>query len=201
MCKLHPVVLNEDLRYFHQHHIPRKAAIVPPVKLQRRHGIGTACIVYFHNQEIVAISQQRSYFEVERCKPAFVLAQLFAIEVNGGAIVSRAKIGENPRSRVLMVAELAPVPDRPFIEHQLLALRVPVSRDVEHRRRIETVFNAITLILRLLISEESRLAVVKWVHDRSPRTAEVHRRSGRNIRNQSGWSRSGVSPSRQEQQQ
>ena len=182
-------------RHFDQHHIAGNPAITPPVKLQRGHGVGAAHIAHFDNQKVLAVAQNRSRLEIECRESTFVFAQLLSVQINGGLVIGRAEVNKDARVRPLVIIELPPVPHRPFIEHQVFALRIPVSRNIQHGRRVEAVFDAIALAARLFIAKETRLAVVEWIHDGAPRAVEIDRRPPRNVRDQSGRSSRGIGPS------
>ena len=81
--QLHRIILNESRGHFDEHHIARDPAIVPPVELQCRHGIGPPDVAHFDDQKILAIFQQRSGLEVECREAAFVISQLFSVQIDG----------------------------------------------------------------------------------------------------------------------
>ena len=113
-----------------------------------------------------------------------MLAQLLSIQIRSRPVVRRAKIDEDPRTLALAVVELPPVPDRPFIKHQRLALRIPISRHIQHRRQIETVFHKIAFILRLRIAKKFLLAVIERIYNHVPRPVQTYRGPSRNVLNQ-----------------
>src|ERR1017187_5502817 len=198
--QLYGIVLQEDCRHLDQHHVTGNSTVAPPVELQRGNGVCAADVAHLDDQKILAVSQKRSCLEIERCESAFVFPQLFAVQVNGSLIVGSAEVNKHTRIRALVITELAPVPDRAFIEHQLLALGVPVSRNVQNGRCVETVLDAIALVAGLFIAKESsRLAVFERVHNSSPCAVEAYRRTAGYVCNQRGCSRRSMDPSRQQE--
>src|SRR5712672_2738446 len=104
-----------------------------------------------------------------------MLTQLLAVQINDGLVIRGTEVDVLPLAGMLLIVELAPIPYRPFIEHPLVALRVPVSRNIQNRRRVEAVLDEIALAARLLITKEPCLAVFKRIDDGMPRAIEAHR--------------------------
>jgi hypothetical protein len=66
---------------------------------------------------------------------------LVAIDPHKRAIVRRSKVQEYPLARSFLVLEISPVPQRPFVEHQQFALRIPISGNVQRGRTCEVVLD------------------------------------------------------------
>src|SRR5258708_37616078 len=98
-----------------------------------------------------------------------MLAQLLAVQINDGLVIRGTEVNVLPLAGMFLIVELTPIPHRSFIKDQFVALRGPVSRNIQDRRRIEAVFHEIALAARLLITKEPCLAVVKRIDDGMPR--------------------------------
>src|SRR5258708_22288582 len=98
-----------------------------------------------------------------------MLAQLLAVQINDGLVIRGTEVNVLPLAGMFLIVELTPIPHRSFIKDQFVALRVPVSRNIQDWGRIEAIFDKIALAARLLVAKKSCLAVVERIHDRAPR--------------------------------
>jgi hypothetical protein len=72
-------VVNKFLRYFDERNIPGDAAIVPPIRLQRRYPVRQAGVVDRHHYKIHAVFEGACHLVVKWCKSALVLAGLLPV--------------------------------------------------------------------------------------------------------------------------
>src|SRR5690242_4828722 len=59
--ELESIIVDECFRHFNQRHVPRDAAVVPPIGLQCRHSIGEPSAVHGNDSEVTAVAQQTRY--------------------------------------------------------------------------------------------------------------------------------------------
>ena len=154
--QLHEIILHKRFRQLDQFHAARESTVVPPVGIQPRHGIGTPRIVDLNHQAVVAVVERIGYLKVESSKAAGMLAQLLAVQPHLAVIVRRPKINKHPRISALVIRKISLIPQRILIEHQRLALRVPVARDFQRPRDVEVVFDQIALVFGLSVFIELR---------------------------------------------
>jgi hypothetical protein len=93
--------------------------------------------------------------------------ELFAVEIDMGLVIDRAKIEEIAVVGLSGQLEGTPVPDRTLIIEEFVVLGVPVAGNLERGAAIEVVFDELALIGLLFIVEETagagRLLVIGLV--------------------------------------
>ena len=152
------IVVDRCFGRFHQKHVARDAAIVPPVRVHGRHVLGPAVVVHSSYHKVVAILHAVGDVEVERRESALVHAELLSIQVDVCQIVDGAKVQVDLGTCLTVVAEIFLVPDAALVEEQFVALRIPVARYSQLLGQAEIILHQVRRTFRLLILEESVVA-------------------------------------------
>src|ERR1700686_249187 len=103
--QLHGIILNESFRHFDQRNIARNSAVVPPVEFHRWNILGAPGIVDLDDQAVRAVTQKRSRLEIERRESAFMLAQLFAVQIDNGLVVDGSEVDKLALAGMLLIGE------------------------------------------------------------------------------------------------
>src|SRR5690348_11802491 len=127
LCELDEIVANECLRHIDQVDVALDAAVIPPVCVDARDAVRPACVVYFHDDEVLPVADRVGHFEIEGRESAFVLAELGSVQIHPREIVRATEMQERSRVFALVIQKRPLVPRRSFIEKQVWALRVPVA--------------------------------------------------------------------------
>ncbi len=72
-------IINEVLRHFDERNISGDAAVVPPIRLQRRDTVSQAGVVDCNHHKIRTIFEDAGHLGIERSKSTFVFADLLPI--------------------------------------------------------------------------------------------------------------------------
>src|SRR5208337_3965569 len=133
--------INVAVWHFDKRDLAGQAAVVPPVRLQRGYAVREPGAVHGDDGEVISVSKGLRDFAIESGKTSFVFADRAAIDPEIGAIICCSNVQEDALTRSLVVLKILLVPERPFVEHQRLALGVPVTGNLQGGRFCEIVLD------------------------------------------------------------
>ena len=110
------VVVDEAGGDFDECDVAGEAAVVEPVGLEGGNAFGQAGRVYSDDDEVIAVVEQVGGVAVVGGEAALVLAGEFAVDPDEAAIVGRADVEEGALVRLLLVGEVALIPEWAFVE-------------------------------------------------------------------------------------
>ena len=119
-CKLDQIVMNKGGWSFDELHFASESAVVPPIGHQRGNSVAPAFVVDFDDEKIAGVANEIGDLEIKWREAAFVLPDLLAVEINVCLVIRGAEIDEETRVWLALVIERFLVPDRAFVEEQLV---------------------------------------------------------------------------------
>ncbi len=129
--QLEGLVVDVGVRHFDEGDGPRDAAVVPPVHAQRGDAVDGAGVVDGGHDEVVAVFHDAGDVTVEGGEAAFVIADVLAVDEDGGRIIGGAEVNEDVRVRLWLVREIPFVPEQALVIEERIFLGVPIPGDVQ----------------------------------------------------------------------
>ncbi len=99
-------------------------------------------------------------FKIKGREATFMLTNLLPVEIDVCLVIRSSKVDEEASVGSSFVIKRFLVPDRAFVEEQLLWLSIPIARDLQRAWLVEVVFDQITFRLRFSVLE---VTVVTWL--------------------------------------
>ena len=165
---------NIGLRQVEERHVPRDAAVIPPVEGHARDALGMPRRVRPHHERMRLVGEQRRHVERERREAALVRSEQLSVQPDVGPVVDRAEPENGAPPRPCGPRELPPQPHRPFVVEERPVDRVPVRRHVHRRRPVEIVLHELHPVLPQVLVELRRTEVLR-IEDVAPRTVQRDR--------------------------
>ncbi len=148
------------VRDFDEGDVAREAAVVPPVGLEGGDAVGDAGVVDGEDDEVFAVLEDAGDVAVEGSEAALVLADLFGVDPDEGAVVGGAEVEEGAGAGFGGVLEVALIPDGAFVVEEFGALGVPVAGNLEGGGVGEVVVLGMTVGVEGGVHEEAVFAEI-----------------------------------------
>ena len=176
LCELDFVIVDMRHRCLYEHHVARQSAEVPPVGLHGRHGIGAPAVVHPDYHRVLAFLYKPRNVEEERREATLMSTGFLPVHPYVGLVVDPAEVEVEQAVALQVVLERALVPHRPFIEEEVLPLRVPVGRHVDILFVGEVKLGMVALRggLCVLIDAVAHARVVGVHHNLPPSVERCH---------------------------
>src|SRR5580698_10170260 len=94
--QLYAVVADKRRGRLDKAHVPRQAAVVPPVRVDGRHRVGVPSVVDADHERVARRLDQTRDLELKRRAPADVLSELLAVQVDLSLVIRGSEIDEEP---------------------------------------------------------------------------------------------------------
>src|ERR1039457_5600109 len=121
------ILIDERVWNFDEQNRTCQPAIVPPIGLQRGNAVFVARVIDGGHDKVAAGMNSGGHLAVEAGVTALMLANLLAVDPEPGVVVGRAYVEEDARMLFGLISKIVLVPNRPLIEEERLALRIPVG--------------------------------------------------------------------------
>ena len=141
------VVVDEVGGDFDEGDIAGKAAVVVPVGLEGGNALCQARAVYCYDDEVIAVVEEVCGFAIVGGEAALCWTGEFAVDRDKAAVVGCADVKEGALVGLLLVGEVALIPEWTFVMKERVFLGVPVAGDFEDGRFAEVVLGVVFVLV------------------------------------------------------
>ena len=165
LVELDEPVLHVALGQRQQRDVARDAAVVEPVERHGRDAVALAAVVDADGDVVVAALHELGHVGLELREGALMADGLLAVHPDVGLVAHAAEADDVAAAGPDVELEVASVPDGSLVELQVLALRVPVARDLQRRGVVDGRLLAVVLPPGAVAAGESARRVVLVDHE------------------------------------